>query len=207
MLGFPSSEIDRLFAFRSPCISCEEIERSRTMDTTTSYGAGRVYECLIRYPYLVNGAWVASKAHAGYWVPCESYDGRKTPDYDRLISVGQIFNLLDLLRPLGTVQPVASSGTRYPMPRGAYGLACPRCEIAMRGDERLVWLIIGQEIAGRVHAFVFDGFSGDDEEPCPEACTASVAATPTCSCRRPGRSQMHRLSGVQGTRRQWPMRP
>lgn len=38
----------------------------------------------------------------------------------------------------------------------------------MRGDERLAWLIIGQEIAGRVHAFVFDGFSGDDEEPCPQ---------------------------------------
>lgn len=131
LLGFPSSEIDRLFAFRSPHTSREDIERSHTVETTTVYGVGRILECLTQYPYLVRGAWMATKAHVSYWVPSKSCDGRKTPDYDRLISVGQIFNLLDLLRPLGTVQPVASSGTRYPMPRGAYGLACPRCEIAV----------------------------------------------------------------------------
>ncbi len=168
LLGFSSSEIDRLFAFRSPCVSREAIERSRTAETTTVCGVRRMYECLTGYPYLARGAWVASKAHAGYWVPSESYGDDKTPNYDRLISVGQIFNLLDLLRPMATVQPVESSGTRYPMPRGAYGLAYPQCEIAVRAGGRLAWLIISQEIAGRVHAFVFDRFNVDgDEEPRP----------------------------------------
>lgn len=164
LLGFPSSEIDRLFAFRSPCVSREAIERSRTAETTTVYGVRRMYECLTGYPYLARGAWVASKAHAGYWVPSESYGDDKTPNYDRLISVGQIFNLLDLLRPLGTVQPIDLSGTRYPRPRGAYGLAYPQCEIAVRAGGRLAWLIIGQEIAGRVYAFVFDRFNVDGGE-------------------------------------------
>lgn len=167
LLGFPSGEIDRLYAFRSPYMSREEIERSRTAETTAVFGVQRVFESLTHYPYLARGAWVASKAHAGYWVPCETCGDEQTPNYDRLISVGQIFNLLDLLRPLATVQPVGSSGTRYPMPRGAYGLAYPRCEIAVRAGERLAWLIIGQEIDGRVYALVFDRFKVDGDELCP----------------------------------------
>lgn len=168
LLGFPSSKIDRLFAFRSPYMSREEIECSRTAETTTVFGVQRVYESLTHYPYLARGAWVASKAHAGYWVPSESYGDDKTPNYDRLINLGQILTLLDLLRPLSTVQPIDLSGTRYPRPLGAYGLAYPQCEIAVRAGGRLAWLIISQEIAGRVHAFVFDRFNVDgDEEPRP----------------------------------------
>lgn len=168
LLDFPISEIDRLFAFRSPCVSREQIEGSLNAETTTVYGVKRIYEFLTGYPYLARGAWVASKAHAGYWVPSESYgDEPVTPNYDRLINLGQIFTLLDLLRPVATVPPVDLSGMTYPRPLGAYGLAYPQCEIAVQAGERLAWLIVGQEIAGRVHAFVFDRFNVDGDESRP----------------------------------------